>query len=70
MIQHVGDSSFQFLGMHIHVPPNPAAARDALKQSVVSMLKAIYRWSASDSPPEATTVQTGHVPSSHVDLSD
>ena len=41
VIQHVGDSSFQFLGMHIRVPPNPAAARDALKQSVVSMLKAI-----------------------------
>ena len=41
VIQHVGDSSFQFLGMHIRVPPNPATARDALKQSVVSMLKAI-----------------------------
>ena len=39
VIQHIGDSSFQFLGMHIRVPPNPAAARDALKQSVVSMLK-------------------------------
>ena len=40
-IQPVGDTPFKFLGMHIRIPPDPAAARSSLKSSLESMLQAI-----------------------------
>ena len=40
-IQPIGESNFKFLGMLIHVPPNPAAAKISLQVSLETMLKAI-----------------------------
>ena len=40
-MQPVGNSAFKFLGMHIRVPPDPAEARNSLKESLEAMLRAI-----------------------------
>ena len=40
-IDHIGTSSFKFLGIQIQVPPNPLTARNDLKHSVEQMLRAI-----------------------------
>ena len=41
-MQPVGNSAFKFLGIHIRVPPDPAEARNSLKESLEAMLRAIY----------------------------
>ena len=53
-IQPIGESNFKFLGMLIHVPPNPAAAKISLQVSLETMLKAI---DSSDHSPEAPSLQ-------------
>ena len=40
-MEHIGTSSFKFLGMQIQVPPNSSTARNDLKHSVEQMLRAI-----------------------------
>ena len=53
-IQPIGESNFKILGMLIHVPPNPAAAKISLQVSLETMLKAI-----DSSPVTRSSVFTG-----------
>ena len=60
--QHINNSAFKFLGMHIRIPPNPVAAKITVRVVVQLMLKAIDKVPVTVHQKLRLYIQTGYVP--------
>ena len=64
IIQHINNSDFKCLGMHVRTPPNPVAAKSTVRETVESMLKVIDKVPVTAHQRLRLYIQAGYVPPS------